>query len=87
MRTETKSGHDLVIGVFVAVFLVTLMTLNGDIDVVGGVKTLLQPPPDQHFSGCEDARGAGRENIPASDPSYRPAMDGDSDGIACERYR
>ena len=42
--------------------------------------------PDQHFSGCDAARAAGRENIPSYDPSYREQMDGDGDGLACEPY-
>lgn len=42
---------------------------------------------DQHFSGCNAARAAGREDIPSWDPSYRPEMDGDGDGLACEPYR
>lgn len=42
---------------------------------------------DQHFSGCNEARAAGREDIPSWDPSYRTEMDGDGDGLACEPYR
>ncbi len=42
---------------------------------------------DQHFSGCDAARAAGRENIPRWDPSYREHMDGDGDGLACEPIR
>ncbi|MDB5471337.1 MAG: hypothetical protein JWR84_2897 [Caulobacter sp.] len=44
------------------------------------------PPVDQHFAGCDDARAAGRENIPRDDPSYRERMDGDGDGLACEPF-
>ncbi|PLR21014.1 calcium-binding protein [Caulobacter zeae] len=44
-------------------------------------------PADQHFSGCNAARAAGRESIPSWDPSYRESMDGDGDGLACEPYR
>lgn len=42
---------------------------------------------DQHFSGCREARAAGREDIPCWDPSYREHMDGDGDGLACEPFR
>ena len=42
---------------------------------------------DQHFSGCDEARAAGREDIPRWDPSYREHMDGDGDGLACEPIR
>ncbi|CAN5350510.1 hypothetical protein BH09PSE1_BH09PSE1_25140 [soil metagenome] len=55
-------------------------------------KTLIErikpvAPVDEHFSGCNEARAAGRENIPSWDPSYRERMDGDGDGLACEPYR
>lgn len=42
---------------------------------------------DQHFSGCNAARAAGRQDIPSWDPSYRRWMDGDGDGLACEPRR
>jgi hypothetical protein len=45
-----------------------------------------QPLVDQHFRGCGEARAAGREDIPRSDPSYREWMDGDGDGLACEPH-
>jgi hypothetical protein len=45
-----------------------------------------EPLVDQHFRGCDDARAAGRMNIPSWDPSYRAEMDGDGDGLACEPY-
>ncbi len=54
---------------------------------ISSVQGLLAPPLDQHFSGCNAARAAGRVNIPSSDPSYRSFMDGDGDGLACEPWR
>jgi len=39
------------------------------------------------FAGCNEARAAGRENIPSSDPAYHEDMDGDGDGLACEPIR
>lgn len=39
------------------------------------------------FAGCNEARAAGRENIPMSDPAYHEDMDGDGDGLACEPIR
>lgn len=52
--------------------------------VVREVRALVRPPPDQYFRGCNQARAAGRQNIPSHDPSYRVWMDGDRDGLACE---
>ena len=42
---------------------------------------------DQHYSGCDAVRAAGRQDIPSWDPSYRSWMDGDGDGLACEPPR
>ena len=41
---------------------------------------------DQHYSGCNEVRAAGRSSIPSWDPSYRETMDGDEDGLACEPH-
>ena len=42
--------------------------------------------PSTYFASCADARAAGRENIPQDDPAYRPELDRDGDGLACEPY-
>jgi hypothetical protein len=39
-----------------------------------------------HYSGCNEVRAAGRAPLYAGQPGYRPEMDGDSDGVACEPY-
>jgi Excalibur calcium-binding domain len=33
---------------------------------------------------CSAARADGRSNIPRGDPAYRPDLDHNGDGIACE---
>jgi len=43
--------------------------------------------PAVHYSGCNEVRAAGKAPLYRSDPGYRPEMDGDGDGIACEPYR
>ncbi|HEY0313371.1 MAG TPA: excalibur calcium-binding domain-containing protein [Allosphingosinicella sp.] len=40
-----------------------------------------------YYSGCNAARAAGAAPIYAGQPGYRPEMDGDGDGIACEPRR
>ncbi|ASR54102.1 deoxyribonuclease [Cellulomonas sp. PSBB021] len=47
----------------------------------GGAPT---PPPAGSFASCADARAAGAAPLHAGDPGYRPGLDGDGDGIACE---
>lgn len=46
-----------------------------------------QKPSGVYFRGCNEARAAGAAPIYRGQPGYRPEMDGDGDGIACEPYR
>jgi Excalibur calcium-binding domain len=36
------------------------------------------------YRDCNEANADGRYNIPRGDPDYRPDLDPDNDGIACE---
>lgn len=40
-----------------------------------------------YYAGCNEVRAAGKAPLYAGEPGYRPGMDGDGDGIACEPYR
>jgi endonuclease YncB( thermonuclease family) len=40
-----------------------------------------------YYRNCDAARAAGAAPLYRGQPGYRPEMDGDSDGIACEPYR
>ena len=44
------------------------------------------PKLGDYWSGCNDARAAGVTPLHFGEPGYRPEMDGDGDGIACEPY-
>jgi hypothetical protein len=39
-----------------------------------------------YYRRCADARAASAAPIHAGQPGYRPALDRDHDGIACEAY-
>jgi hypothetical protein len=39
---------------------------------------------DVYYSSCAAAHAEGRINIRRGEPGYRPALDRDDDGIACE---
>lgn len=39
-----------------------------------------------YYPNCSFARAAGAAPIQAGQPGYRPALDADNDGIACEPY-
>jgi excalibur calcium-binding domain-containing protein len=45
------------------------------------------PPPGAYYPNCTSARAAGVAPIYAGEPGYRPELDADDDGIACEPYR
>jgi hypothetical protein len=40
--------------------------------------------PAVYYKNCAEAHADGRWNIPADDPAYRPALDKNHDGVACE---
>ena len=40
-----------------------------------------------YFANCTAARQAGAAPIYRGQPGYRPALDRDNDGVACEPYR
>lgn len=42
------------------------------------------PTREVYFANCTAARAAGRENIRRGEPGYRPPLDRDNDGVACE---
>jgi hypothetical protein len=44
-------------------------------------------PASVYYSGCNEVRAAGAAPLLIGEPGYRPEMDGDDDGIACEPYR
>lgn len=44
----------------------------------------LKPPAEVYYANCAAARAAGAAPIRRGQPGYRPALDRDDDGIACE---
>ncbi|AMD95979.1 calcium-binding protein [Leptotrichia sp. oral taxon 847] len=37
-----------------------------------------------YFKNCKEAKAKGYKNIKRGQPGYRPKLDRDKDGIACE---
>jgi hypothetical protein len=63
----------------------------GDPVAAGSRGTPSQPPADDpvtadgpYYASCAAARSAGVAPLYLGDPGYRPGLDGDRDGIACE---
>lgn len=48
-----------------------------------------EPQADRstYYPNCDSARAAGAAPIHRGEPGYRPPLDRDDDGIACEPYR
>ncbi|MGH6696240.1 thermonuclease family protein [Sphingopyxis sp.] len=44
-------------------------------------------PSGVYYRNCKEAWAAGAAPLRRGQPGYRPEMDGDGDGIACEPYR
>ncbi|HKY18472.1 MAG TPA: excalibur calcium-binding domain-containing protein [Rhizomicrobium sp.] len=40
-----------------------------------------------YYPNCAAARAVGAAPIPIGEPGYRPPLDADHDGIACESWR
>jgi hypothetical protein len=69
-----KGARELGITILAVVLLV--LALNS-----GGLGRL---PP--YYPNCDAARAAGVAPIHEGEPGYRPPLDADGDGIACEPY-
>lgn len=44
-------------------------------------------PAELHFRNCKEARAAGYSHMRRGEPGYSPHLDGDNDGIACDKHR
>ncbi|MFI9008965.1 thermonuclease family protein [Actinosynnema sp. NPDC053489] len=43
-----------------------------------------EPPAAAYYANCDAVRAAGKAPLYAGEPGYRPALDRDKDGVACE---
>lgn len=49
------------------------------------IQPLVEVPAAVYYANCTEAKAAGAAPLYRGDPGYRSKMDGDSDGVACER--
>lgn len=63
---------------------VAVAAKTSDVAVATGLKRAREPQAGDYWGGCNSARAAGTAPIFRGEPGYRPGMDGDNDGIACE---
>lgn len=82
MKDKIKSGL-LAAGSFLFVGGVSIAALKAEsMDHL----PYTEPQKELYFSNCTDARDAGYSNITEDKSGYRPDLDRDSDGVACETY-
>lgn len=62
-------------------------SVSKEVAVSQGIARASTPPPGAYYRYCADARAAGVAPLYAGEPGYRPALDRDGDGVACEPYR
>jgi hypothetical protein len=100
VRNESRSSAAKLLGgaalAGLAIGLIWAASGNGDLArataaardaaASGGLVRRHDPPAGAYYSGCREARAAGVAPLYAGEPGYRPEMDGDGDGIACEPY-
>lgn len=62
------------------------MTTTAAADTTGSAAQVTPPAGDSsdYFANCAAAKAAGRAPLLRGEAGYRPEMDGDSDGVACE---
>ncbi|MDO5083748.1 MAG: excalibur calcium-binding domain-containing protein [Arachnia propionica] len=51
----------------------------------GGAGERKQRDSDVHYASCKEAKAAGAAPLYRGQPGYRSKLDGDNDGVACER--
>ena len=66
--------------------LTTSFEMGRQLAVKSGLARQRVPQVGDHWSGCNDARAAGVTPLRFGEPGFRPEMDGDGDGLACEPY-
>jgi hypothetical protein len=55
--------------------------------IVSGASRGRRSASEPYFPNCAAARAAGAAPLYRGAPGYRPQLDGDDDGVACEPYR
>jgi hypothetical protein len=77
MLVVTKSSSAGVVMLRAAIVVTSLIF---GIEIDAEPMALAGPP----YQNCNEAHADGRYSIPTSDPAYRPDLDLDGDGLACE---
>jgi len=84
-RRKPSSG--LGATMLLAAIFVSLAAFLGSGGRIGGGPSTGSTSEVRYYPNCDAARAAGVAPINEGEPGYRPELDADGDGIACEPYR
>ncbi|NNH69026.1 DUF1524 domain-containing protein [Nocardia uniformis] len=56
----------------------------GESDPTSAAPTTTAPPTNVSYKNCDEVRAAGAAPLRRGQPGYRPQLDGNGDGVACE---
>jgi micrococcal nuclease len=83
-RFAEKIAAALAIAAFVYAGLFLIGHFNEAMELAAQSRSA--PMSDVYYPSCAAARAAGAAPITMGRPGYRPELDADGDGIACEPY-
>jgi hypothetical protein len=74
----------VVAGLAIAVIVVCVVIVVLALAKQGTRVSTTPSRPAVYYKNCAEAHADGRWNIPEGDPAYRPGLDRDHNGVACE---
>lgn len=83
-RFAEKVAAALAIAAFVYAALYLISHFKEAMDLAAQSRSA---PSSVYYPNCAAARAAGAAPITIGRPGYRPELDSDNDGVACEPYR
>jgi hypothetical protein len=83
-RLFEKLAAALMLAALVSAGLFSILHIHGAVENFEGAQ---YRAVDVYYPNCAAARAAGAAPIYLGQPGYRPGLDADNDGIACEPFR
>ena len=83
-RLAEKLAAALMLAALVSAGLFSILRIHGAVEKFAQAQ---YRATDIYYPNCAAARAAGAAPIYVGQPGYRPGLDADNDGIACEPFR
>jgi len=84
LKRCSVSSSSMPVNVVERLFVASDTTVVVAADTDAGVSTGSDSSSSAYYQNCSAARAAGAAPILFGEPGYRPALDRDGDGVACE---